>query len=241
MARLVLVHGAYGGAWCWEPVTAQLEAAGHHVEAIDLPGSGEDRTPVAAVTLDAYAERICDQLATRPEPAVLVGHSMGGVAITQAAARCPERIASLVFVCAFMPKDGQSLLDLTRLPEGEGDMIQANLVIEGDPPVAVLAAEATREAVYNCCTEEQAAWGVQRRRPQPLAPFATPVHVDDAALAALPRSYVMCTRDQSIPPPLQRRMVREHGVTALAEIDTDHAPWVSRPAELVAALDRLVA
>ena len=48
MARLVLVHGAFAGAWCWEPVVAPLEAAGHSVETFDLPGSGDDRTPLAA-------------------------------------------------------------------------------------------------------------------------------------------------------------------------------------------------
>jgi pimeloyl-ACP methyl ester carboxylesterase len=109
MARFVLVHGAFGGAWCWEPVTGQLEAVGHTVEALDLPGSGDDETPVADVTLDAYADRVCAAPAERAEPAVLVGYSMGGVVITQATQQCDECIASLVFVCAFMPSNGQSL------------------------------------------------------------------------------------------------------------------------------------
>src|SRR3990170_3897582 len=122
MARFVLVHGAFGGAWCWDSL----------VEAFDLPGSGSDQTPVTGVTLESCAERVCTALAQRSEPAVLVGHSMGGVIVTQAAANCPERVASLIFVCAFMPADGQSLLDLTRLPEGKDDMIQANIVIEID-------------------------------------------------------------------------------------------------------------
>src|SRR3990172_1861078 len=123
MARFVLVHGAFGGAWCWEPVTEPLEAAGHTVEALDLPGGGEDQTPIEDVTLESCAERVCTVLAQRPERAVLVGYSMGGAVVTQAAAMCPERIASLIFVCAFMPGDGQSLLDLTHLPEGKDDMI----------------------------------------------------------------------------------------------------------------------
>ena len=63
MARIVLVHGAFGGAWCWEPVPGRLRDAGHEVEAIDLPGSGEDSTPVADVSLDAYASRSATPLA----------------------------------------------------------------------------------------------------------------------------------------------------------------------------------
>jgi pimeloyl-ACP methyl ester carboxylesterase len=241
MARFVLVHGAYGGAWCWEPVTAPLEAAGHTVETLDLPGAGDDETPVEGVTLESCAERVCALLAQRSEPAVLVGHSMGGVIVTQAAARVPELVESLIFVCAFMPSDGQSLLDLTRLPEGKDDMIQANIVVEGDPPVAFLAEEATAEAIYNCCTPEQAARAVARRRPQPVAPFETPVRIDDAVLASIPRSYVVATRDQSIPPALQRRMIREHPCRQVVELDTDHAPYLSATDELVAALIELAA
>jgi pimeloyl-ACP methyl ester carboxylesterase len=236
MARFVFVHGAFGGAWCWEPVTEPLESLGHTVEAFDLPGGGDDRTPVEDVTLESCAERVCAVLAERSEPAVLVGYSMGGAIATQAAANCPERVASLVFVCAFMPADGQSLLDLTHLPEGADDMIQANLVIEGDPPVAVLSADATAEAIYNRCTERQRAWAVARRRPQPVAPFATPVRVDEAALASIPRSYVFTRHDNSIPPALQRRMIREHQCANVVELDADHAPFLSATGELVAAL-----
>ena len=94
------------------------------------------------MTLERYAEAVCDALAALPEPAVLVGYSMGGVVVTQAAGNTPDRVAALVFVAAFMPSNGQSLVDLTKLPEGAGDMIQANLVVEGDPPVGRLSDEA---------------------------------------------------------------------------------------------------
>lgn len=243
MARILLVHGAFAGAWCWEPVLPGLRAAGHTVEAIDLPGSGEDRTSVTEVTLDAYAERVCRALAEGP-PATVVGHSMGGMVVTQAAARCPERVAALIYVAAFLPGDGQSLMDLVALPEAAGDQVQANLVVEGDPPVATFPAAAARNALFGCCDDEQAAWGVEHLGPQPVVPFQQPVRLDGAgadAFAALPRAYVRCMRDRAIPPPMQQRMLEAAGCDPVIELETDHSPWISRTHELVAALDRLAA
>ena len=235
MARFVLVHGAFSGAWCWEPVIEPLQAAGHTVEAADLPGSGDDQTPLEDVTLDAYANSVCATLNERDEPAVLVGYSMGGVVITQAADRCTDRVAHLVFVCAFMPANGQSLLDMAQLPEAD-DKIQENLTIEGDPPVASLSEEATAKVIYNDCTSEQVAWAVAKRQPQAVAPYTTPVEIDDAKLASIPRSYVLTERDQALSPALQRRMIREHPCEYVFELAADHAPNLSATDELVAAL-----
>jgi pimeloyl-ACP methyl ester carboxylesterase len=236
MARFVFVHGAFGGAWNWDPVREPLEAAGHTVEAFDLPGAGNDTTPIDEVSLESCAERVCAVLAERPAPAILVGYSMGGAIVTQAASNSPERVAALVFVSAFMPSNGQSLLDLTHLPEGAEDMIQANIVIEGDPPLATLPDEAALQAIYNCCTTENATVCVARQRPQPVGPFADPVSVDDELLASIPRFYVLTMQDNSIPPALQRRMIEEHPCRKVVELDADHAPAYSATADLVAAL-----
>ena len=155
---------------------------------------------MSEITLDAYAKRICEVLAARPEPAVLVGHSMGGMAITQAAPRCSERIASMVYVAAFLPQDGDSLIALTQLPEGEGDQVQANLVVSGDPPVATMPAEASRAATYEHCSDEMAAWAIASRTPQPVFPFTEPVALDGFDFAGIPRAYVFCGQDRAIPP-----------------------------------------
>ncbi len=240
MARIVLVHGAFGGTWCWDPVTPGLEQAGHQPEAVLLPGAGTDPTPVAEVSLDAYARRICEALAQGP-PALLVGQSMGGMAITQAAARCPHHVAALAYVAAFLPQDGQSLLDLAGMPEGAGDQVQANIVVSGEPPVARLPAEAAPEALYHCADPERAAWAAQQLGPQPVAPFTQPFTLGDQpeAHAALPRAYVTCLQDRAIRPPLQRLMYTAAGCDPVIELDTDHSPWLSRTGELVAALDRI--
>ena len=242
MARVVLVHGAFGRAACWDRVAPGLRAAGHSVQAIDLPGQGDDLTPVEEVTLDRYAERVCVVLAGGP-PAALVGHSMGGMVITQAAARCPGQVARLVYVAAFLPADGQSLIDITQLPEAAGDQVQANLVVEGDPPVATIPTDALREALFHCADDEQFAWGASLRERQPVAPFTNPVALDGPgadAFAALPRAYVACLQDRAIKPALQRRMLEAAGCDPVIEIDTDHSIWASRPDELVAALIRIV-
>jgi pimeloyl-ACP methyl ester carboxylesterase len=238
MARFVLVHGAFAGGWIWEPLAQRLEAAGHSVEAPDLPGSGADPTPVAEVTLDAYAARVCEVLGERDEPAVVVANSMGGVVATQAAARCPDGVAALVYVAAFLPQDGDSLLALTQLPEGEGDQVQANMVVEGDPPVARMPDEASGTAIFANCSEEVTDWALERRGAQAVAPFAQPVELGGFDFGALPLTYVICTQDQAIPPALQRRMLEAAGCTDVVELDTDHAPHLSMTAELAEILDR---
>ena len=237
MSRFLLVHGAFHGAWCWDSTVTALRARGHEAQAVDLPGSGEDRTPVAEVSLERYAERVCQALRASAEPAVLVGHSMGGVAITQAAARCPAAISALVYVTAFLPGNGQSLVDLTQLPEGAGDGVQANMVVDGDPPVAVMPREAAQAVFFEDCDEEVTARALRQIGPQPLVPFLTPVELPDGGLA-LPRFYVLAGRDRAIPPALQRRMAEQGGATVLAELDSGHSPFLSHPDELVAALLR---
>ena len=110
MSTYLLIHGAWHGGWCWRSVAPLLEARGHRVLAPDLPGHGDDRTPAAAVTLRSYTDRICEIAGAQTEPVILAGHSMGGVAITQAAENCPQYIGALVYVCAFLPRNGDSAM-----------------------------------------------------------------------------------------------------------------------------------
>jgi pimeloyl-ACP methyl ester carboxylesterase len=237
MARFVLVHGAFTGAWIWGPLAERLRAAGHSVEAFDLPGLGDDRTAASEVTLDSCAGHLCGVLAKSAEPAIVVGNSMGGIVATQGAARSPERVAALVYATAFIPKDGQSLLDLANSPEGAGDQVQANITVAGDPPVATMPDAVSRPALYGSCTEDVAAWAIARQLPQPVAPFATPVSIPAGVLDRIPKYYVVCTQDQAIMPRLQRHMIAGNPCAGIVELDTDHTPHLSMPDELAKALD----
>jgi pimeloyl-ACP methyl ester carboxylesterase len=234
MARFVLVHGAWHGAWCWDGVAVDLRGAGHEVDAFDLPGHGDDSTPHEQITLDSYAQRIAEALDAADEPAILVGHSMGGIAITQAAELRPERIARLVYVTAFLPKDGQSLKDLAELPENPNDTVMANAEIV--PPDAILPEWAARNAFFNRTSEEDTKMAISRLNPQPLPPLVTPVSITAERAGSVERHYVACTDDNAIPIALQRRMVSETPCETVVDIDTDHEPFFSSRAELVDAL-----
>jgi pimeloyl-ACP methyl ester carboxylesterase len=98
MSTYLLIHGAWHGGWCWNKVLSLLEARGHNVLAPDLPGHGHDTTPTATETLKSYTDRICEIASAQTEPAILAGHSMGGVAITQAGENCPKHIGALVYL-----------------------------------------------------------------------------------------------------------------------------------------------
>ncbi|HMA26000.1 MAG: alpha/beta fold hydrolase [Solirubrobacterales bacterium] len=234
MARFVLVHGAFVGSWIWGPLAERLEELGHTVEAPDLPGSGDDTTPVEEVTLDAYTERICEVLAGADQPAILVANSMGGIVISQAAARRPDRVKRLVYVAAFLPGDGQSLTDLTALPEAADDLVQATISVSGDPPVGTIP-DSTCRASNHDCSPEVIGWAVGMTGSQALEPLTRPVSLN-SEFESIPRSYVICNRDRIVPPALQRRLVEDRQVTDVVELEAGHHPQLSRIDELARTL-----
>jgi pimeloyl-ACP methyl ester carboxylesterase len=233
VARFLLVHGAFSGKWYWEPLIPELEARGHTVEAIDLPGHGEDRTPIEHVTLEAYAERVTQALRA-DGPAILVGHSMGGIPVTQAAAKARDHVDRLIYITAFLPRDGQSLMSLAALPEGQGDGVQANLVIE--PPIATLPPQAQADVLYSGCSPEQIAWAVPHGQPQALAPLGEPVALD-GGIDDIDCYYVLCTEDRAIPIALQRLMSTETPCREVVELACGHSPFFSATTEVAAILD----
>ena len=112
MTTFVLVHGASHGSWCWDKVVPLLEAQGHQVVAVDLPGNtyGEFDIPPAQVTLETYAQHVCKVLDQLDEPVVLVGHSLGGLTITQTAEYRPDKIRSLVYLTAVLIRPGEAFI-----------------------------------------------------------------------------------------------------------------------------------
>jgi pimeloyl-ACP methyl ester carboxylesterase len=230
----VLVHGAWHGAWCWEKVVPLLEAEGHFVTTVDLPGHGDDSTPLAGLTQAEYGRRVAEAVEAAGEPVVLAGHSMGGMAITQAAEYVPDKIAVLVYVCAFLPGPGDSLMTLA-----DGDhaaRVLPNLEVDEEAGVSRVAAGAHVECFYEECDPEDAAASSARLGPESLAAFATPVAITEERAGSVRRIYVECLRDRAISIAKQREMGGARPCERVETLDTDHSPFLSRPEELAAQL-----
>jgi pimeloyl-ACP methyl ester carboxylesterase len=236
LSRFVLIHGAWHGAWCWYKVVTQLESAGHQVLAIDLPSLGKDRSPLAGATLQGYTESVCAALDEQPEPAILVGHSMGGIAISQAAERMPDRIQKLVYLTAFLLRDGESLIDKAS----QGPTRVTGLTARStDRLSTVVNLAMIREIFYAQCPDEDVALATLLLQPQTVAPMATAQSLTAARFGRVPKVYIECLRDKVIDPALQKAMYQATPCEKVLSIDTDHSPFFSRPEELVAHLAKL--
>ena len=234
MARFVLVHGAWHGAWCWQKVVPLLEAGGHTVDAVDLPGHGDNPAPVGEMTLETYARCVADHVEAAGGPVVLVAHSMGGMSATQAAELVFDRIDTLVYVAAFLPNDGQSLL---QLADGDPDgHVLSNLIVDEAAGFSTVAAGALRDTFYGECSAEDAAQAAARLVPESLAATAAPVRVTEERAGSIRRIYVECVRDRAISITKQREMVAARPCEQVLTLDADHSPFLSRPQELAAQL-----
>jgi pimeloyl-ACP methyl ester carboxylesterase len=225
----VLVHGAWSGQYAWSEVTPLLEQAGHRVVAFDLPGHGDDATPLEQLTLDRYVVDTISRVETEPGRVVLVGHSMAGMIISQVAERIPDRIEQLVYVCAYLPQDGQSAFDF---PDPDS-LLPPNLVIAADQRTATIKPEAIVPIFAADCSEAIQRLVVDRHRPEPLAPFQAKVVLTDARFGRVPKCYIETLNDVGISTNLQRQMLLTNGSVAhVTALDCGHSPFFARPQEL---------
>ncbi len=237
MSTFVLIHGGWHGAWCWDKVAPLLEQDGHEVVRFDLPGHGEDRTPAVEVTLEGYTDRVVDALDALPEPVVLVGHSLGGAVISQAAERRPEKIEKLVYLCALLLPSGKSAIEASQ--DDGGSVILKNAEVEEDRGRIILTEAGMREALYHDCPEEDFERARRLISPQPLAPLGTPVEVTEGNFGSVRRTYVHTTQDRVVSPAAQEKMYAELPCEKVVSMATGHLPFFAAPEELAGHLDSL--
>ncbi|MGY1619143.1 alpha/beta hydrolase [Geodermatophilus sp. SYSU D00691] len=216
-ATLLLVHGAWHGSWAWRALLDHLD--GVEVRTVDLPSAGPD--PAALGDLPADAEAVRGALAGIDGPAVVVGHSYAGAVVTEAVT--PDSgAAHLVYLCAFLLDEGESLLGAV------GGQAPPWWDVR-DGHVAVRTPE---EVFYDDCPADLTAEAVGRLGVHSLAAFEQPL--SRAAWRSVPSTYVVCEDDRAIPVFAQEAMAQRAGT--VVRMSGGHSPFLARPAELAAVL-----
>ena len=243
MARYVLIHGAWHWGGCWLKVANLLAAQGHVVAMPDSTGHGFDATEASGVTdMATYTRAARKALLAADEPVVLVGHSMGGATATYLVEQLPERIATVVYLSAFMCPAGKTPLDYIALHAQNPAGAQLFEIVTPTERGAALDASdpAKLKAVfYGDCSDHDV--DIARRNIIPLNP---PAPFGYAAAAppeesGLPRVYIECLRDAAIPIDEQRRMQTDVPGARIVTLDAGHSPFFSMPervAEVLLAL-----
>jgi pimeloyl-ACP methyl ester carboxylesterase len=234
----VLVHGAFADQYAWDYIKPLLEKEGDRVVTLDLPGHGDDRTPVDQITLTTYVAAVQKVIAAQPGKVVLVGHSMGGMVISQVAEAMPEKIDKLVYMCAYLPKNGEDLLTLGNTDTES--QIGPNLKFAADFSTASLSNDDAVRVFAGDCTDDIKRLVAMRNKAEPLAPFQNKVTLTESRFGSVPKYYVKTLKDIGVGPRLQQRMLDGNGrVLQVYSIESGHTPYFAKPQELTQILREL--
>jgi len=236
MTIFILVHGAMHGSWCWQPVTEPLRSAGHRVETVDMPGRPGGPQGVAP-DLASYAAVINAAVDRCTEPAVLVAHSLGGVAAAVAAEARSEDLTWIVFVNSLILHDGEGALATigSSGPDSVFTRAGALVVSEDGRTIFVNSADTAIEAFYGLCDAADAADAVSRLVPEPLAPVLETVRLTAPRFGSVAKTYIGSRSDRAVPWHLQCEMSARAGAEFI-ELGGDHSPFMSATDDLVGAL-----
>lgn len=215
-----------------------------------------ERSPLADIGIDDYADSVIAtvdslRLAGHHE-VVLVGHSMGGIVLNAVGERAPEKVSALVYLAAHLPGPGTPIGAYFGFPEAAGALV--NPVLVGDPfatgafRIDPRRADADyraglRQAFYNDAGDADFEAAAHLLTPDmPVKPMATPIALSASRWGAIERHYILCTRDQALPPPLARRFIADadalstRNPTRVQTLDTGHSPFLTAPQALASRL-----
>ena len=232
----VLVHPAWHGGWCWKKTTPLLRARGHDVYTPTLTGLGE-RSHLAhpEIGLETHIQDVVNVLKYEDlGRVILVGHSSSGAVITGVADRVPEQLAHLVYLDAFVPADGQAMIDIIPLERRQG--MEQRVQEEGKgwllPSLAPTPWDQFLREAWRIADEADRGWMLARLTPTPFKVFTDPVRRSNPVAEKLPRTFIRCLQ---WPNPMFDRYAKTARQTTgwrYRELPTSHEPFVTHPQEL---------
>lgn len=237
-AAYVLVHAAWHGGWCWRKVAPLLRGQGHDVYTPTLTGLGE-RSHLAnpEIGLETHIQDVANVLKYEDlGRVILVGHSSSGAVITGVADRAAERVAHVVYLDAFVPVDGQALMDLAPRLKGAEARVQA----EGKgwliPSLAPTPWDQYLKEGWHITDEADRQWMLARLGPTPFKIFKDPLRRPNPGADKLPRTYIRCLQWPSPVFDQHADVARRTPGWRYREMATSHEPFVTHPQELASLL-----
>jgi pimeloyl-ACP methyl ester carboxylesterase len=229
----VLVHGAWHGGWCWRRVADLLQKQGHKVFAPTLTGLGERAhllgpgiglsTHIADVVNVFKYERLAD--------VVLCGHSYGGMVISGVAEQVQKAIRSIVFLDAFMPENGEAIIDLTSAAVQEALRGAREKGAIGIPP---------RPAAAFGVNEKDRAWVDAMCGPQPIATFSDPIALTGARERIGTKAYIRASAYASVAFDAARDKLKTDPSWRIYDIPCGHDVMLDMPDRLADVLLELI-
>lgn len=236
--NILLIHGAWGGAWEFKETIEGLRKLGHRATAIDLPGHGEFKAPIAEVTMDAYVKTIIEAANAIEGPIVLVGHSLGGSIISQVAERIPNKIERLVYAAAILPKSGETALGLMQ-SDTAGQLLP-RLIFSEDGSYATVKPEDVKEVLLHDVVDPErlASFLPHFEMKQATEPFMFVSDLTEEAFGSVPKTYLRATIDKVLSPALQVQMISSWKVDQVFSLESGHFPLMSMPEGLIGVIDQ---
>ena len=226
----VLVHGAWADESAWGMVRNQL-AIRANVIVVNLPAHGADNRYGAGVGLSDYVKTVSDAIKTVNGKVRLVGHSMAGMIISQVAELMPAKIEQLVYVSAYLPKNGESASSITNRFLNNQPIPAFSF--NEDYSLVSIKKEAIPDVVCADCPAAMKEALVKYHRAEPVKGLNDVVKLGPA-FKQIPKFYISTKLDAAVPYALQQQMIKNNGsVKKVVEMETSHLPFVVKPVEFL--------
>jgi len=238
-STLILVHGAGHGSWSWSKVIPLLANKNISTTAVDLPGQSNDTLKLFNHTLADDVDCIRNATDSVQGKVILAGHSSGGVAIAQAAELLGiAKVEKLIFLDAFMPKDGESVGSIAAKVASD----IKNKKEAGAPPEMLFTAnhkvfkwnpEIVENHFYHDCSKADIANAKANLKWQSVASISTQVKLSDDIYGGIPKYYILCTEAKDLD---KSSIATNVPVKKIFKISSSHSPFLSKPNELARIL-----
>lgn len=239
--QIVLIHGAWQGKWAFDPWLADLHARGWQTHAIDLPGNGWPPGASQPANLATYTAHVVNVVEAIAEPVIVLGHSGGGVTASQLAEAIPDRVAGVVYLAGLMLPSGVTAAELIaelmrKAPGVDLTGIASWLQWNKDRSHTTVPLEGALRCFFQDCEPEAARKAAALLTPQPQTGRVMRNTLTNARFGRVPRVYVECRRDMSIPLAFQRYMQELCPGALRLSLDCGHVPQLAQPRQLTALL-----